>query len=42
MKIEIPNELGFECLKLVAEGISVEEAVRLLLERALADAEENV
>ncbi len=42
MNIEIPNALGFECLKLVPEGTSVEEAVNMLLEKALADAEEDV
>tara|TARA_Y100001956_G_scaffold76894_1_gene86620 strand:+ start:116 stop:343 length:228 start_codon:yes stop_codon:yes gene_type:complete len=35
MKVEIKNELGFECLKYVEEGINVEDAVNILLERFL-------
>ncbi len=35
MKVEIKNELGFECLKHVEEGVNVEEAVNTLLARFL-------
>ena len=31
MKIEIPNELGFECLKFVEQGLNVEESVIQIL-----------
>ena len=31
MKIEIPNELGFKCLKFVDQGLNVEQAVTQIL-----------
>lgn len=37
MQINIPNELGFEILKISEKGLNVEQAVEAALERALAD-----
>ncbi len=33
MKVEVKNELGFECLSYVEEGVNIEDAVNILLKR---------
>ena len=33
MKVEIKNELAFKCLQHVEQGVNVEDAVSILLER---------
>ncbi len=42
MLIEIPNDLGFACLKLADDFVQIEDAVVQILEEAVAAEEENV